>query len=237
MPEPKETADTAKEEEETADDSTTEDTASEEEDKSTKEDERDFDKEIEDERKHGKPDPKKAQESFKNRQAKREESKEGEEDDEDKPLTRKDLAEIEANAYQRANSDRALEIARTLASSDKEATLIFEKWRNRSFPATLTLSQQMEEAYAITNSKKMIGERNEAIRALKNNGRATKVAPSSHRDGPLAAEPKLSDADRSALLSAGFGWDATKRLYSKPLKGGKMHLYRDPKSGRTFTAV
>lgn len=229
----------AAKEEETADETTAADTTKADEDQSkSTEDELDFDKEIEEERKRGKPDPVKAGEAFKKREANRKsEDDEEEVDDEDKPLTRKDIAEIEARSYARAQSDRALELARAIAGSDKEATLIFEKWRNRTFPAGLPLQQQIEEAYVITHSKKMIGERNESLRALKAKGNTTKVAPSSHQDAQKGGEPKMSDADRQGYITAGYTYDSTKGMYKKPLKGGRLHLYKDPRTGRTFTAA
>lgn len=226
---------------EAAEETTEETTEEAETESSTTTDDLDLDKELEEERKRGKPDPKKAKEAFGDRAARRaaEEAEQaaGDEADDDKPLTRKDLAQIKADSYRQLQTDQAYALARGMAASDKEGDLIFEKWNNRTFPVNLPLAEQLEEAYAITHRKKLIGERNEAIRALKNKDTTTKIAPTAHRDGVAAGEPKMSDADRQGYLGAGFVWDGAKRLYKKPLQNGAMHLYKDPKSGRTFTGV
>lgn len=159
--------------------------------------------------------------------------------DADKPLTRADLASIQQEATDAAtriaNASAALTIARSLAASDKEAQLIVLKWQNRSFPAGMSLDAQVQEAYAIANTKRLIGERNEALRVAKNRGNANQNGAATHRDGAPAGEPAMSDADKLGLKQAGFEWDGAKRLYKKSLKGGKQFLYKDMKSGKTWT--
>lgn len=242
------TTDTSKEEEkkEDTEDTTATDTATEEgaegetgeeseDSSSTTTKELDLDKELEEENKRGKPDPIKAKKAFDERQAKREAGEAEEEGD--KPVTRKELAELEQRAIKRANEAQALTIAKGMAASEKEAQLIFAKWKNREFPENLPLTDQLEEAYAITHRKKLIGERNEALRAARNKANANKGAGSTAHDSGIAGEPKLSDADKYAMTAAGYVWDGAKRLYKKPLGGGKSHLYKDPKTGRTWRAA
>lgn len=226
-------ADAAAEDDDTKDDDASDDDA----DKSSEknEDELDLDKELEEEQKRGKPDPEKARKAFEEREAKR---KAGEgEDDGDKPVSRKELAEMEQRSYKRLQNDQALQIAKSMAASDKEAQLIFAKWQNRSFPENLPLQDQIEEAFAITHRKKMIGERNEALRVARGKATASKDSASSHRDGGTAGEPKLSEADKQGLKSSGFEWDGAKRFYKKVLPGGKSHLYYDPKTKRRWRAA
>lgn len=203
-----------------------------------KQEDLDLDKELEEEEKHGKPDPEIARKEFQRREAKRKEE-EGEdseeaENDEDKPLTRADLREIEERQYKRAQTERAMEIAESLATSPKEAKLIFTKWSNRQFPPNLPLAQQLEEAYVITHRGKLIGERNEALRAARNKSNANKDGSGTQRDATEAGEPKLSDADKTGMQQAGFVWDGAKRLYKKSLQGGRSFLYKDPKTGRQW---
>jgi len=202
---------------------------------STKTEERDYAKEIAEEEAKGKPDPKKAREAFKERDEKREEGSD------DKPLTRKDIEEIEARAPTRATKivleSQALSIAKTLATSEPEANLILAKWRNRVFPENMPLHEQIEEMYAITHRKRLIGTANEAMRALKNKS-GIKTDPSGTQREPAATtEPKLSAQDATAYKSAGFVWDGTKNLYNKPLMGVKQHLYKDQKTKRQWIAV
>lgn len=189
----------------------------------------DYDAEIEKERK-GKPDPKKAFEAKRERHQKVEE-KETEEDD--KPITRKDLAEIEAKVRRDLQAEQALTIAKGFASSEKEAELIVEKWKNRTFPATLTLSEQIEEAFAITHRKKLIGERNEALRALRGKEGVNKDSSGTHQDPKKStSEPKLSSQDTQAIKASGFSYNSTARRFEKKLPNGV--LVWDFKAKRTF---
>lgn len=180
-----------------------------------------------------------ANEAFQKREEarKKREADAGGNEDDDRPLTRADLARISADAtaaaMKVANAAQVLAIAKTLATSDKEATLIAAKWGNRTFPEGMTLQDQVEEMYAVTNRKKLIGERNEALRAARNKGNANTNSAATHVDGPSSGEPKLSAADKTALQQSGFVWDTNKRLYKKPLSKGRF-LYRDAKGTRTF---
>lgn len=130
----------------------------------------------------------------------------------------------------------ALTIARTLATSDKEAQLMVAKWNNRSFPASMPLQQQMEEMYGAVNYRRLAGERSEALRIARNKGNVNTNGAASHIDGPAAGEPKLPEADISAMKASGFIWDGAMRVYKKPLNGGKTHLYKDPKTNRMWRA-
>lgn len=201
------------------------------------------DKELDDELAAEQDRASKAAEAFAVREKARKEREAAGDADEDskKPLTRADIAEINATAtaaaMKVANQAAALTIAKTLATSDKEAQLIVAKWANRNFPEGTPLQDQIEEMYAVTHRKRLIGERNEALRAAKNKLNVQTDSAATHRDETAAGEPKMSDADKTAFKQAGFVWDAAKRLYKKPLGNGKTHLYRDPKTGRTFRAA
>lgn len=221
------------EEQESEEDADAEKTDADEEDEGSEDEETvehtdkeiDYDAEIEAENKRGKPDPEKARDAFKNRK----EKKGDQDEEEDKPLTRRDVADLLSNDRKERRESEAFEIANRLAGSAKEAQLIVAKWKNRSFPETLPLTQQIEEAYAITHSKRLIGERNEAVRALGNKDKVNKNAASTHRDGPTATAPKLAPQDAAAIKAAGFVFNNKSRQYEKTLKNGSI-LVRDPKT-------
>ncbi len=206
-------------------------------------DDTDYDAELEKEKNLGKPDPKKAASAFADRKKKRDvpegeelesDEPEGDEEEDDKPLTRKDVAAILANDRKERQESDALAMAKTLARSDKEAELIVAKWKNRSFPAGLSLADQIQEAYVITHSKKLIGERNEALRALGNKGTASKDSSSTFRDAPSSgAEPKIAPQDAAAIKASGFAYNSTTKRYEKKLKSGDT-LVQDAKTKKTF---
>lgn len=185
---------------------------------------RDFDAEIEEEKKKGKPDPDKAAKAFKERKEKRE-------GEDDKPLTRKEVDAMLAQDRKDRARDQALVIAKTLASSDKEAQLIIAKWDNRNFPADLTLEEQVTEMYAAVNHKRIIGQRNEAFRALKGKDGVNKNSATAHRDGqaPTSA-PKMSPQDKEAYAKSGFIWVAKNKRHEKKLSNGDL-LVKDAKTG------
>lgn len=201
----------------------------------------DLDKELEEEERRGRPDPKKAHERIvKKRSVAQDGEGEPEEDDAeddlDQPMTRREAAALEDRMKKDALTSTATTIARALAASDKEAQLIVAKWRNRTFPQEMVLQDQIEECYAITHRKRLIGERNEALRAAGNRANAGRNAAETHRDGAPAGEPKMPTGDKVALQQAGFVWDAGKRLYKKQLGRSRGFLYKDVKTGRTFTS-
>lgn len=177
-----------------------------------------------------------ADRAFKDRTAKRQEneSEEDEEDeDDDKPLTKADLKRFQAENQKQLQKElqktRIEEIADRLSTSEAQKKYIIEIHRNRSFPDYLTLEEQMEEAFAIANRKKLIGERNEAMRALKNKDNVNKNPASDHHDEVPTTEPKLPPQDVAALKAVGFVWNSTSRRFEKKLPNGDL-LVRDPKT-------
>ncbi len=202
----------------------------------------DFDAEIEAETKRGKPDPSIAKEAFKGRKQKRDgsaddagdEGAEGEDDD--KPVTKSELKAFETKVRRDALSGQALSIAQTLAgnhsNAGKEAQLIVAKWSNRTFPDNMPLSEQIEECYAIVHRKKLVGERNEALRALKGKDGVGKNAASSHRDAPAFHGKKVTSAEATAFKASGYVLNVTTQNWEKKLANGDM-LVRDSKTGKT----
>lgn len=231
--------DESEDESESEDEDKSEDDESEDEDKSedkkssSTDEELDLDAELEAERKAGEPDPTIAKKAFKEREGKREEGAEDEEDESanaDKPLTQKDLDNALARDRRERQRDDALVIAKEMAGSEKEAELIVAKWANRTFPRTLTLREQIREAYVITHAKKLIGERDEAMRGLKGKHGVNKNPASAHKEGDKnPTEPKLPPADAAAIRASGFSWSTVNRRYEKKLPNGRL-LIRDPKT-------
>lgn len=197
----------------------------------------DYDAEIDREIKRGKPDRKIAKVAFKERDKKRKEGgDEGGEDDEvddaDQPLTRREAAVLFESEKKERQATDALVIARTLTANPKAAQLIVEKWKNRSFPPDLSLSEQLEEAYAITFSKKIIGERNEALRALKGKDNVNKDSSTTHREAMPGTQIKIAPQDDAAIKAAGFDFNRTAKRYEKKLSNGDI-LVKEP-AGKTF---
>lgn len=210
---------------EETDDKTSEDEEESKEDSDNQDSEIDYDAEIEAERKRGKPDPDKAKNAFKERKEKRE-------GEDDRPLTKRELQEILAEERKQNQSREAFNLARALAGSDKEAQLVVEKWKNRSFPADLPIEEQIEESYVITHRKKLLGERNEALRALRAKGGVNKNGAGTYRESTKGNQPKTSAEATSAFKAAGFTWNGTSRQFEKKLPNGDM-LIRDAKTKQT----
>lgn len=188
----------------------------------------DLDAELEQERKNGEPDTAIADQEFKKREEKRKE-KEAASGEADKPLTRADFnAALEADRKERRTDD-ALILARKMAGSEKEAQLILQKWKNRTFPKNLPLSEQLEETYVITHRKKLLGERNEAMRALHGRDTVTKVGITNQRTAQNAAAPKLPPSEVAILKQSGLTYNNTLKRFEKKLPNGRI-LIRDNKT-------
>ncbi len=167
---------------------------------------------------------------------KRKEAEVGDDDpSKDQPLTASKLEEILARDREQNRKEvrnvQATEIAGKLATTEMEKNLIVEVWKNRTFPEHLTLDEQIEEAYAIANRKKLVGERNEALRALRGKGNINNNAAGAHHDAPKAGEPKLSSADQAGITGAGFVWNGVTRRHEKKL--GRGLLIIDPQTKKT----
>jgi len=182
-----------------------------------------------------KPDVHKAQEAFNERKEKREEEVI---EDEDKPLTRKELlgvlAQERTQNQKEAQGIRALEIARANTSSEAEAQATIVFWKSRVVP-TGDLAQDVLFAVGGLNHKRLISKNNELSRALKSKDGLSRDTASTHREGQQGNVPKMSSADATALKQAGFQWDGAKRLYKKELPNKKT-LFKDPKTKKTWVA-
>ena len=184
-------------------------------------DERDYDAELEEEENKGKP----AHEAFKKRKEKRDDG-----DDEDsRPMTVGEFKKLSNQSQKQALEAAALSFALGMTDNEKEARLVVAKWKNRTYPSDLSVKEQIEEAYVVTHRKNLIGQTNEAKRALRNKGKANDNAAGSHRDSPSnPSEPKLNPAEKQSLKAAGFEYNIKTKRYEKKLRGGV--LVRDPRT-------
>lgn len=230
---------TAKADEETSvpEKTTEEPEESSSEDTSTKE-EIDYEAEIEAEKKRGVPDSKMAREAFKKREEKRaEDEEEDNEEEEDKPITRKEfeqaLRKERQTAFKQVHADRIEELATQLAESEPEARYIVEIHKNRVWPESMSLREQMEEAWIIANKKRVLSKNKELARALSSRDSVSKNFASAHRDGTEGVSPRMASDDLAAYKRAGFEYDGKSRVWKKKLPNGKF-LLKDPKTKRSW---
>lgn len=173
------------------------------------------------------------------RKAKEDGEDDNDDEDEDKPITSRDLQRILAENSQqtekRLMAVQIKDIATDLADSPEEAEAIIEIHANRTFPAHLPLSEQLEEAYAIANRKKLISTNSELKRALKSKRTASKDSAGTHRDPMEGTAPRMSAGDTAAYKRAGFTFDTKDGLWKRKLPSGKF-LIKNPKTKQTYTA-
>lgn len=170
--------------------------------------------------------------SFKLREQRRKEKDDEDgDDDEDKPLTAKQLeATLQKErdlTRKELQAEAIAEKARKLSRSESEANLIIEIHKNRTFPAGMSLDEQVEEAFAIANRKSLIAQNEELKRALKSKETASHDAAGTYRDAPPISEP-VSSNDLKALKASGFVWDGKSGTYIKKI--GKNFVVYDPKT-------
>lgn len=174
---------------------------------------------------------KKAQEAaadyaFKLREKQR---KEPEVEEEEKPLTSKELMAIlarEREATQKEMHAKETDrIAATMSGSETEKLLLLEIHKNRSFPAHLSLEEQIEECHLIANKKKYLGENNELKRALRARQGVSKDASGTHQEAPTGNQPKLGKGEAAVLAQTGFTYNATAKRYEKKFKNGDILVH------------
>ena len=154
---------------------------------------------------------------------------------EDKPLTASQLETILARERQETNkflqSQKTEQLVRGMATSEDETQLILEIHKNRSWPSYIPLEKQVKEAFAIANADKLIGERNEALRALKGRQGVTTDSAVTYHDSPKPGEPHLEADTRLVLQQTGFTWNSSTSRYEKKLGNGNI-LYKDMRTNK-----
>jgi len=198
------------------------------------EDEINYEEEFKAEReKRAKAEKALAEKRFYSSEKKRKEEEFKEEEEDEKPLTMSEFRKFQDEERQKTEklllSREAENIASELAVSDSEKALALEIHKNRTFPSDMSLREQIEESFVIANRKKILGERNEALRALKS--KANNDVGSTHHDGQKSKEPQIEAGIKSELSRLGFAFNQTSRRYEKKLANGKI-LVRDSKTGK-----
>jgi hypothetical protein len=160
-----------------------------------------------------------------------------EENDIDKPITGRQLQDLlESERQKTVKEFRQEEIAkqaRSLAGSDTEANLIVEIHKNRTFPANMSIGEQIEEAYAIANRKRLMAQNEELKRGLRSKETVSTDDLGTYRKPLETPEPKFSDAD--TLREEGFVWDSKSKSMIKPINKDKTRFFHyDPRTKRRW---
>ena len=176
--------------------------------------------------------------AFKLREKGRKKDEDDESDDDDRPITAREFNEAIARERETITKQVSFAEAESVASgvsiNDAEKQLILEIYQNRSFPEHLTLKEKIEECQLIANKKKWIGERNEALRALKAKDGVETHSSSGVQDEPKGNAPKLAVQTANELARVGFIFNNTNHRFERKLDNGKV-LVRE-KDGSTHLA-
>ena len=177
--------------------------------------------------------------AFKLREARRKpKDEEEEEDDEDKPLTRREFLELQSQERQTTKKElqetRALEIARTLTSSEAEARAAVLFWKTRVNP-TGNLEDDVSFAVGGLNHKRVVAKNSELARALRGREGVLTDSLGIYRDAPEGTAPKMDAATTASYKRAGFIYDPKDKLWKKKLPNGKF-LIKDPRTKQTITS-
>jgi len=159
---------------------------------------------------------------------------EGEETDEEKPLTMKDLQAFQAEERQRMsnqfNATQLNDIAGQISDSDDEKKAILAVHANRTFPEGMSINDQLAEIKLIVNKDRIIGQNSELKRALNSRENVNKKHLDTQHDSipSQADEPKVS-GNRKEILKD-FKYNKGQNRYEKKLSSGV--LVHDPKTGK-----
>lgn len=157
----------------------------------------------------------------------RERKRQVEDDAEDeKPLTASQIQSILAQERETVRkemqSTEINKLASNFTTDANEKELILEIHKNRTFPAHLSLEEQLEEAYILANKKRLLGENSELKRALKSRQGSYKDSSTTHQDSPTSSPTKLPAKDVQEYVRLGFKWNETSRRYEKKLSNGQI---------------
>jgi len=178
-----------------------------------------------------------AHDKFKKKHSKDEDGDDEDLDDEDKPITKRELAKLmEANSRSSQKviyAERIDDISKDISDSDDESEAIKAVYANRNWSDDVSLRQQLLESKAIVNMGKTKSRMSELKRAAMSKDNRSNDGSDTQRDAQRGTAPKLSKADESAILSAGYKFDTKLRLYAKKLPNGKT-LYKDTKNKKSW---
>ena len=181
-----------------------------------------------------------ATERFKKSEAKRQETPEIEdEEEEEKPLTKSEfrgmMLEQQQTTQKTLQAARIREIAKDLATSTEEAEAIIAVHSNRIFPAHLTLEDQLDEAFAIVNFKLLKGQNAELKRALKGKAGVKTDGATTHQTESKSSG-KAPSVSTAVTGEAGFKWNHGTSRHEKKTSTGKL-LIRDEVTGKVSQAL
>ena len=166
--------------------------------------------------------------SYKLRKKKRDDGDDSEDEPEDIPEGDKPVTHKELHAYMAKERTNEIEdIVSEMSDNDKERELIVLTHKNRTYPSTLTLKQQLQEAFLTANKAKILGENQELKRALTGKKSASTDASSAHQDSPKGNQPKLPAADSAELARQGWKWNGTTRRHEKIMPRGTLIRHKD----------
>jgi len=120
------------------------------------------------------------------------------------------------------------ELASTITNSPAEEKLVLAIHKERQFPSYMSLDDQIKESFVLANSDKLIGERDEAVRALKNKNNINTTAENDNPDQPKGPGPKVAGDVVSILTQKGFKLNSVSQRYEKTIKGGTSFYYDLP---------
>jgi hypothetical protein len=159
-------------------------------------------------------------------------------DDDDRPITAKEFNEAinreRETITKKVTFAEAENIVSSLSDNVLERKLMLEIYQNRSFPDSLTLREKMEECQLLANKNKIIGERNEALRALKAKDSVESHYASGTQDELRGNAPKLAASTANEMARVGFKFNNTTHRFERKLDNGKI-LVRE-KDGSTHLA-
>lgn len=175
-----------------------------------------------------------AEKRFKSSEKNREDD---EDDEEEKPLTKSELSKLLIENEQKnqkiIEKREAEAIADRLAGSEDEKKLILAKWGNRTFPANYSLKEQIEESYVLANGRKLIAERDEALRALRGKDGINRDTAGTHIQPQSTKDAEITGDVKSVIGRRGFVFNNQTKQYEKTTANGKKLIY-DKKTGMVY---
>ncbi len=173
-----------------------------------------------------------ADQAFKLREKQRKDDIVDDPDEEpEKGMTRTEVQAMMDSQNKANKSNEIDEIVSLMSDNDKERELIKLTHKNRTYPAHLSMKEQLKEAYLVANKGKIVGENQELKRALSGKKNASTDASATHQDSPKGGEPKFAKpADKAELARQGWKWNGTTKRHEKEMNGGTLVRHKDGKT-------
>ena len=160
--------------------------------------------------------------------------------EEDKPMTAKDfqrmLAEERETTQKMFQEKETANLVASFSDNLTEQALILEVYKNRSFPAHLSLTEKLEEAYLIANKDRVFGENKELKRALLGKKTVSRDSATTQQDEPTGSKPKLAPGDAQEYARTGYSWNDKQKRWQKKLSNGQFLIKEKGKGTRVVSA-